>query len=160
MSHCQDCKYANYYVAYFWYPWLDPKCSIKKISIKPCDSCENFRGMGMKELVKFKQEYYNCILNGSKTQTMRIAAKRLDVNIDDLCIGVFPDGEELLLRITDKGYKAFRSIDDADAVREGFSSADDLKNTLLSIYEDYWLDEYSRVYYYRFECLGERGLLE
>lgn len=114
----------------------------------------------MKALVKFKQEYYESIRNGVKTQTMRIAAKRLEVDIGELCVAVFPDGEELLLKITDKGYKAFKSIDDGDAAREGFSSADDLKNTLLSIYEDYWLDKHSRVYYYRFECLGERGLLE
>ena len=114
----------------------------------------------MKTLVKFKQEYYEPIMDGSKTQTMRIAAKRLDVDVGEKCIAIFPMGEELLLKITDKGYKAFKSIDEADAIREGFTSSDDLKNELLDIYDDYWLDEHSRVYYYRFECLGKRGFLE
>ena len=51
-----------------------------------------------------------------------------------------------------------KSINDDDARLEGFDSVDDLKNALLTIYRDYWLDEYSRVYYYRFECLGKRDV--
>lgn len=43
---CQNCKHANYYAAHWWYPWLDPKCAVHKISIKPDDTCENFELIG------------------------------------------------------------------------------------------------------------------
>ena len=26
MGSCQDCKYADYYPAYWWYPHLEPYC--------------------------------------------------------------------------------------------------------------------------------------
>lgn len=108
----------------------------------------------MLKLVKFKQEFYESILNGVKTQTMRMPMKRLDVEVEEEVIAVFPNGEDLLLRIIKKGYKAFKSINDDDAKREGFSSASELKECLLDIYKDYLIDEHSRFYYYRFECLG------
>ena len=155
---CSDCRYANEYIPGWIYPHGDPRCSRHHRNITPGTyACKDFQGVGMKTLVKFKQEYYDRIRDGVKTQTMRIAAKRLDVNVDEFCIAVFPDGNELLLKITDVGYKAFKSINDDDARREGFDDVDDLKNTLLTIYSDYWLDEYSRVYFYRFECLGRRS---
>lgn len=43
---CQNCKHANYYVAYWWFPWLPPKCSISKMSIKSDDTCEFFEQIG------------------------------------------------------------------------------------------------------------------
>ena len=156
---CSECRYANEYIPRYGYPFLDPRCSMHHKNITPGTyACEDFQGVGMKTLVKFKREYYEDIFNDVKTQTMRIAAKRLDVSVGDVCIAVFPDGRELLLKITDVGYKAFKSINDDDARLEGFDSVDDLKNALLTIYRDYWLDEYSRVYYYRFECLGKRDV--
>ena len=64
----------------------------------------------MNKIIKFKQEFFEDIVNGSKTQTMRLSAKRLDVQSGEICIAVFPDGQELMLRITDVGYKYFKSI--------------------------------------------------
>lgn len=46
MNLCRDCKHANYYVVYWWYPWLDPKCEISKVSVKPEDSCKFFEQIG------------------------------------------------------------------------------------------------------------------
>lgn len=114
----------------------------------------------MKVLVKFNQEFYNAIVNGSKTQTMRMAHKRLDVKVDDEVIAIFPDGGELLLRITDVGYKAFKSINDEDAKHEGFESAAELKTCLKEIYNDFNVEDYNRFYYYRFELIEEDKIAE
>jgi len=43
---CENCKHACYYAAYFWYPWLDPKCEITKMSICPDDECDLFEQIG------------------------------------------------------------------------------------------------------------------
>ena len=114
----------------------------------------------MKVLVKFNQEYFQPVLDGSKTQTMRMAHKRLDVKADDEVIAIFPDGQELLLKITDVGYKAFKSINDEDAEREGFSSAEELKNVLREIYKDFGVEDYNRFYYYRFKLIDENNAVE
>lgn len=114
----------------------------------------------MKVLVKFNQEYFQPVLDGSKTQTMRMAHKRLDVKADDEVIAIFPDGQELPLKITDTGYKAFKSINDEDAEREGFSSALELKNVLREIYKDFGVEDYNRFYYYRFKLIDENKTVE
>ena len=107
----------------------------------------------MKKIIKFKQEFLEDIIIGSKTQTMRMASGRLDVNDGDIAIAVFPNGEELYLRITGVGYKAFKSITDEDAEREGFSNADELKECLKDIYNEYRIEDFMRFYYYRFEVV-------
>lgn len=112
----------------------------------------------MKGLVKFYQEYYQLILDGSKTQTMRMAHKRIDVKPGDEVVAVFPEGQELLLRIISMGYKAFKSINDEDAKREGFKSASELKNVLREIYKDFGVEDYNRFYYYRFKLIDEKTL--
>lgn len=114
----------------------------------------------MKVIVKFYQEYFQPILEGSKTQTMRMAHKRLDVKVDDEVIAIFPDGQELVLRITDVGYKAFKSINDKDAEREGFNSAEELKNVLREIYKDFNVEDYNRFYFYRFELIDDDNTVE
>lgn len=114
----------------------------------------------MKVLVKFHQEYYQLILDGSKTQTMRMAHKRIDVKPGDEVVAVFPEGQELLLRIISMGYKAFKSITDGDAEREGFKSASELKNVLREIYKDFNVEDYNRFYYYRFELIEDESKLE
>ena len=108
----------------------------------------------MMKLLKFKQEYFDLIKQGKKTQTMRMSQKRLDVNPGDRVIGIFPDGKEVLLEILAVGYKAFKSIDDEDAKREGFENAEELKKVLCEIYSEYNIQEYNRFYYYRFDCMG------
>lgn len=157
---CGECEHACYYPIPWAVRWLDPKCEITKKSIKPDDvACKYFVGGGlriMKVLVKFKQEYYEPIMNGVKTQTMRIPPKRLDVKFGEKFIALFPNGEELLCRCIDTGYKAFKSINDDDAQREGFNSASELKKVLEDIYTDYPLEPYSRIYFYRFEYLEKK----
>ena len=155
---CGECNHACHYQAYFWERYLDPSCEITKLSVKHDDpACEHFHGKGMrimKLLIKFKQKYYEQIRDGNKTQTMRLPAKRIDVDIGEKVIAIFPNGEELLLRITNVGYKYFKTINDDDAKREGFQSADELKQELLEIYSDYKIEESNRFYYYQFEYLG------
>ena len=109
----------------------------------------------MMKLLKFKQEYYTMIKEGVKTQTMRMPQKRLEVSPGDSVIAIFPDGEELLLKITNVGYKAFKSINDEDAEREGFETVDELKKVLLDIYHEFNIFDSSRFYYYQFECVRE-----
>ena len=107
----------------------------------------------MKKLIRFKQEFLEKILDGSKTQTMRLPVSRVDVAEEDIVIALFPNGEEVPLRITKVGYKSFKSINDEDAEREGFSNAEELKKCLKDIYQEYRIEDFMRFYYYRFEVI-------
>ena len=107
----------------------------------------------MRKIIKFKQEFFEDIKNGVKTQTMRMPNKRMDVESGEIIIALFPNGEELKLRITDYGYKAFKSINDDDAEREGFSSVEELKECLKNIYNIFRIEDYNRFYFYRFEVI-------
>jgi len=103
--------------------------------------------------VKFKKEYYPLIRDGVKTQTLRLARKRLDVQEGTFVKAVFPGIDEvLLIRITKIGYKQFKSITLDDALREGFESVSDLKNELIKIYP--LMNKFDRLYYYQFELVG------
>ena len=108
------------------------------------------------EVIKFKDHYYPAIKNKVKTQTMRMSHKRIDVKEDDYVIGRFKNYEDVLLKITKVGYKMFKSINDEDAMREGFNSADELKKELSEIYKDMGVLETSRFYYYQFKFKGFR----
>ena len=92
------------------------------------------------------------MLNGDKTQTMRLARKRLNVRENDIVTAVFPGfNKTLKIRIQKIGYKQVKSIDDEDAQREGYLNKEDLMKELLEIYPN--MDKWDRVYYYRFEVL-------
>lgn len=102
--------------------------------------------------VKFKKEYYPLIRDGLKTQTLRIARKRLDVREGDFVNAIFPGiPEKFIIQINKIGYKQFKSITLDDAKREGFDSIADLKNELLKIYP--LINRFDRLYYYQFEVV-------
>lgn len=104
------------------------------------------------ETVKFHKKYFKCIRDGSKTQTLRLARKRLDVQEGDIVTAVFPGIDDTLnIRITKIGYKQFKSINQEDAQMEGFDSIADLKNELTRIYP--LVNKWDRLYYYRFEVV-------
>jgi len=110
--------------------------------------------------VNFKSEYYIPIIEGKKTQTMRVPPARWDVKEDDMVVANFKGiPNKILLQITKVGYKNFRSINDEDAKREGFSSAAELKHVLEEIYTTYTLREYDRLYYYQFVVAGELDIV-
>lgn len=99
--------------------------------------------------IKFNKEYYPLIRDGVKTQTLRIARKRLDVQEGDIVTAVFPGLEDTLtIRILKIGYKQFKSLNLDDAVREGYDSLADLKNDLIKIYP--LITRFDRLYYYQF----------
>lgn len=105
------------------------------------------------EEVKFNKEYYPLIRDGVKTQTLRLARKRLDVQEGMIVAAVFPGIDEaLLIRINKIGYKQFKSVNLDDALREGFESVSDLKNELLRIYP--LINKFDRLYFYQFEVVG------
>ena len=105
------------------------------------------------EEVKFKKEYYSLIKDGVKTQTLRLARKRLDVQEGSIVTAVFPGiSETLKIHIHKIGYKQFKSITLEDAVREGFESITDLKNELMKIYP--LINKFDRLYYYQFEVIS------
>lgn len=105
--------------------------------------------------VKFTDEWYEPILEGRKTQTMRIPSSRWEVQEEDIVLANFKNiDKKILLEIKKVGYKNFGSINDEDAKREGVSNAAELKHILQEIYEGYLLESYNRVYYYRFEVIG------
>lgn len=104
----------------------------------------------MISLLKFNKEYYEPIIKGIKTQTIRKSNKRL--RVDETVKAVFNGTDkDVKIRITNAGYKQFKYLDDEDAEREGFSSLKELKDTLMKIYP--LLDPMTRIYYYRFEVI-------
>ena len=106
----------------------------------------------MINLIKFKKEYYNNIITGTKTQTLRLARKRLDVQEGEICKAIFPGTKlECKIQITEIGYKQFKSINQEDAKLEGYNTIEELKNTLKEIYP--LIDEWDRLYYYRFKLI-------
>lgn len=103
--------------------------------------------------VKFNKDYYPLIRDGVKTQTLRLARKRLDVREGTFVKAVFPGIDEvLLIRINKIGYKQFKSVNLDDALREGFESVSDLKNELLRFYP--LINKFDRLYFYQFEVVG------
>ena len=105
------------------------------------------------DTVKFHKKYYENIKNGSKTQTMRIARKRWDVQEGDIVTAVFPGIDETLdIRINVIGYKQLKSLIMEDAILEGYESIADLKNELTRIYPT--INKWDRLYYYRFEVVA------
>ena len=106
------------------------------------------------EKVKFNSKYISLIREGIKTQTMRIPNKRIETPVGKIIAAVFPGTLNVIaLLITKKGYKQFKNIDDDDAKREGFNTADELKMELKNIYPH--LEDYNRIYYYQFVVVAE-----
>lgn len=102
--------------------------------------------------VKFLKKYYYPILEGVKTQTMRIASKRLDVQEEDLVTAVFKGCDKTLtIKIVKIGYKQMKSIDIDDALNEGYAEVSELKNDLMKIYPN--INRWDRLYYYQFEVI-------
>lgn len=102
--------------------------------------------------IKFHKKYYLAMLNGDKTQTMRLASKRLDVQENDIVTAIFPGWDKTLkIKILKIGYKQAKSITDEDAVLEGFNTKKELFDELLGFYP--YLNNHDRLYYYRFEVL-------
>lgn len=101
-------------------------------------------------LIKFNKKYYNPIINGNKTQTLRNHNKRLKE--DEIAKAIFPGTElEVKIRITKTGYKQFKYLTEEDAEREGYMSLKELKTELHAIYPR--LDPHDRLYYYQFEVV-------
>ena len=101
-------------------------------------------------LLKFNKKYYQDIINGVKTQTLREHNKRF--NPGEKVKAIFPGTtNECLLEITSTGYKQFKYIDEEDAKREGYPTKEELKHDLQKIYPR--IDNFTRLYYYRFKII-------
>lgn len=99
--------------------------------------------------VKFLRKYYPLIRDGVKTQTLRLARKRLDVREGDIVSAIFPGSEDVLnIKILKIGYKQFKSLTLDDAKREGYNCLAALKNDLYKIYP--MINQFDRLYYYQF----------
>lgn len=104
--------------------------------------------------VKFNKKYYQLIRDGVKTQTMRLARKRLDVRENDIVTAIFPGiNDTLKIKICKIGYKQFKSITLEDAKLEGYDDIMSLKNELINIYPS--MNQFDRLYYYRFEVMSD-----
>ena len=104
----------------------------------------------MINLLKFNKQYYQLIIDGVKTQTIRKSNKRLQV--DEIVKAIFPGTDhECEIRITDTGYKQFKYLTLEDAELEGYETLEELKETLLKIYPR--LDNFDRIYWYRFKVV-------
>ncbi len=106
----------------------------------------------MYNLLKFNKKYYNNILSGVKTQTIRKNNKKFKK--DEIVKAIFPGTcDECYIQITDYGYKQFKYLDHEDARLEGYSTLEELKSDLLDIYP--LLDAMTRIYYIRFKVVDE-----
>lgn len=104
----------------------------------------------MYELLKFNKKYYQPILTGLKTQTLRKSNKKYKEN--QIIKAIFPGTDkECYLKIINTGYKQFKYLTEEDAKKEGYETVNELKQDLLRIYP--LLDSFSRVYFYRFKVL-------
>lgn len=104
----------------------------------------------MINLIKFNKEYYQPIIDGKKTQTLRTSNKRL--RVDEIVKAIFPGTDnELKIKITNVGYKQFKYLDEEDAHCEGYNSLKELQDDLRNIYPR--LDAFDRLYYYRFKVV-------
>ena len=108
------------------------------------------------EEIKFKKEFISMIRKGDKKQTMRIPPKRINVVKGDVVKAIIPVVKDhFIIKIDDVGYKSFKSINDEDAKLEGFNNAKELKDVLVSIYDDYNFIDSSRLYYYKFHLIED-----
>ena len=104
------------------------------------------------DTVKFHKKFYKQIKDGVKTQTMRLARKRLDVHEGDVVTAIFPGiSETLKIKIIKIGYKQLKSTDMDDALMEGYTGVDELRDDLRTFYPN--ITRFDRLYYYRFELL-------
>lgn len=104
----------------------------------------------MYELLKFNKKYYQDIISGVKTQTIRKHNKKF--KDDEIVKAIFPGIEdECYIQITSSGYKQFKYLDDEDAKREGYTDVKELKTELLDIYPT--LDNLTRIWYIRFKVV-------
>ena len=102
--------------------------------------------------VKFNKKFYELIRDGVKTQTMRLARKRLDVKEGDVVTAIFPGIDETLkIKIIKIGYKQLKSTDLEDALMEGYTGVDELRDDLRKFYPN--ITRFDRLYYYRFELI-------
>ena len=92
------------------------------------------------------------IKEGKKTQTLRLARKRLDVEENEIVKAIFPGTDkELKLQITSKGYKQFKSVNETDVELEGYQTLKELREDLKKIYP--LIDSHDRLYWYRFKVV-------
>ena len=106
----------------------------------------------MYELLKFNKKYYQNIITGVKTQTIRKHNKKF--RKDEIIKAIFPGTtDECYLQITDSGYKQFKYLDHEDARLEGYSTLEELKSDLLDIYP--LLDAMTRIYWIRFKVVDK-----
>lgn len=106
----------------------------------------------MYELLKFNKKYYQNIITGVKTQTIRKHNKKF--RKDEIVKAIFPGtNDECYLQITGSGYKQFKYLDHEDARLEGYSTLEELKSDLLDIYP--LLDAMTRIYWIRFKVVDE-----
>lgn len=104
----------------------------------------------MYELLKFNKKYYADIISGIKTQTIRKHNKKFKDG--QIVKAIFPGTDkECFIEITHSGYKQFKYVNDDDAKREGYTSAEKLKSELLDIYPV--LDSLTRIYYIQFKVV-------
>lgn len=107
----------------------------------------------MYELLKFNKKYYQPILTGLKTQTLRKSNKKYKEN--QIIKAIFPGTDkECYLKIINTGYKQFKYLTEEDAKKEGYQSLNELKTDLLKIYPR--LDNLTRLYYYQFKIVDSK----
>lgn len=107
----------------------------------------------MNKVVWFPGDRYDDVKTGKINKLFTTHDTCLPVQINDCIPCVFKDlKDNMLLEITDFGYKNFNALTENDARECGFNNVSELKKELLDKYVT--LDNYSRLYYYTFIVIG------
>ena len=107
--------------------------------------------MGRKKLI-FKKEYAANIISGRKTSTIRMASNLRAGESVELYAGRIWLG---IAEIESVEVKKVRDLTDEDAIRDGFSTRDELVSALKRLYQNKGLSDSTEVKLIRFRL--ERG---
>lgn len=85
--------------------------------------------------IKLRKEMFPALKNGRKTSTSRYGKR--DIKVGDKAVFVMTENERIRfpVEITKVSYCTFDEITEEEAIKEGYSSLEELKNALIKIYK-------------------------
>jgi len=96
------------------------------------------------EIIKINSEYYKPVLSGKKVTTIHKGKKDYELGSALLAF----DKKDIEVYITAIMYTFYYLLKNHHAIEDGFSSLEDLKETLLNIYPDIQNNDYVTIVYF------------
>lgn len=103
--------------------------------------------------LKFNDKMFQCLLDGTKTVTRRKESKDI---IGGLYVAAVCQGrsERIMLKCTSAYTQHISEMTQEDARKEGFSSIEEFKAEIASIYGEEYLNSNPRMWVYEFKLIG------